>query len=116
MLCVAITLGGLLSMGCGSFPVGLYLATGKSTDKDKSDFFVNPTGALGFLAGNPIPRSRHKRPPPPSTLRSRGPLTIIPFRRSALLTARLGSPWSRASIQARFQKKLWGINFFFTRT
>jgi hypothetical protein len=33
-------------MGRGSFPVGLYLATGKSTDKDKSDFFVNPTGHL----------------------------------------------------------------------
>jgi hypothetical protein len=32
------------------------------------------------------------------------------------LTARLSSPWSRASIQARFQKKLWGINFFSTRT
>jgi hypothetical protein len=35
---------------------------------------------------------------------------FIPFRRSALLTARLGSPWSWASIQARFQKKLWAIN------
>ena len=51
---------GLLSMGCGSFPVALYLATGKGPDKDKSDFFVNPTGALGLLVGNPIPQSRDR--------------------------------------------------------
>ena len=56
----AITLGGMLSKGCGSFPVGLYLAAGKSPDKDKSYFFVNPTGALGLLVGNPIPQSRDR--------------------------------------------------------
>jgi hypothetical protein len=41
---------------------------------------------------------------------------VADFAAPALLTARLGSPWSRASIQARFQKKLWGINFFSLRT
>ena len=51
---------GLRSIGCGSFPVELYLATGKSPDKGKGDFFVNPTGALGLLVGNPIPQSRNR--------------------------------------------------------
>ena len=77
----------------------------------------SPLGKRPRRAGRSrVTRSRHKRPPPPSTLRSRGPLHLFRFAAPALLTARLGSPWSRASIQARFRKKLWGMNFFSTRS
>ena len=48
-------------MGTPQFSSWLYLATGKSPDKDKSDFFVNPTRAhCSLLIGNPIPQSRDR--------------------------------------------------------
>jgi hypothetical protein len=62
-----------------------------------------------------VTRSRHKRFPPPSTLRSRCPLQLFRFAAPALLTAQLGSPWSRAQCRLA-SKKICSSNFYSKRT
>jgi hypothetical protein len=63
-----------------------------------------------------VTRIRINGPPPPSTLPSRGPLQhLFRFAAPALLTARLGSPWSPAQCRPA-SKKICSSNFYLKRT